>query len=235
MCNHQNKSLYLLEHSHIRCIHIYHNKLTFKALRIIMICNIHIIMPLLRLTHAHNNLSWSLMSNHQNNSLSLLEHSHIRCIYIYHNKLTFKALRIIMICNIHIIMPLLRLTHAHNNLSWSLMSNHQKKSLSLLEHSHIRCIYIYHNKLTFKALRIIMICNILIIMPLLRLTHDHNNLSWSLMCNHQNNSLSLLEHSHIRCIHIYHNKLTFKPLRIIMICNVPFIMELLCLSMFITI
>ena len=133
MCNHQNKSLYLLEHSHIRCIHIYLNKLTFKALRIIMICNIHIIMPLLRLTHAHNNLSWSLMSNHQNKSLSLLEHSHIRCIHIYHNKLTFKALRIIMICNILIIMPLLRLTHAYNNLSWSLMSKHQNKSLSLLE------------------------------------------------------------------------------------------------------
>ena len=38
-----------------------------------MICNIRLIMELLRLTHAHNNLSWSLMSNHQNNSLSLLE------------------------------------------------------------------------------------------------------------------------------------------------------------------
>ena len=150
-------------------------------------------MPLLRLTHAHQNLNWSLMSNHQNKSLSLLEHSHIRCIYIYHNKLTFKALRIIMICNILIMMPLLQLTYAHNNLSWSLMSNHQNNSISLLEHSHIRCIHIYHNKLTFKALRIIMICNILIMMPLLQLTHAHNNLSWSLMSNHQNNSLSLLE------------------------------------------
>ena len=150
-------------------------------------------MELLRLTHAHNNLSRSLMSNHQNNSLSLLEHSHIRCIYIYHNKLTFKALRIIMICNILIIMPLLRLTHAHQNLSWSLMSKHQNRSLSLLEHSHIRCIYIYHNKLTIKALRIIMICNILIMMPLLQLTHAHNNLSWSLMSKHKNRSLSLLE------------------------------------------
>ena len=158
-----------------------------------MICNIHIIMPLLRLTHAHQNLNWSLMSNHQNKSLSLLEHSHIRCIYIYHNKLTFKALRIIMICNILIMMPLLQLTHAHNNLSWSLMSNHQNNSLSLLEHSHIRCIHIYHNKLTFKALRIILICNILIMMPLLQLTHAHNNLSWSLMSKHQNTSLSLLE------------------------------------------
>ena len=170
MCNHQNKSLYLLEHSHIRCIHIYHNKLTFKALRIIMICNIHIIMPLLRLTHAHNNLSWSLMSNHQNKSLSLLEHSHIRCIHIYHNKLTFKALSIIMICNILIIMPLLRITHAHNNLSRSFMSNNQNNPLSLLEHSHIRCIHIYHNKLTFKALRIILNRNIRFIMELLRLT-----------------------------------------------------------------
>ena len=172
------------------------------------------------------------MSNLQNNSLSLLEHSHIRCIHIYHNKLTFKALSIIMICNIFMIMPLLRLTHAHNNLSWSLMSKHQNKSLSLLEHSHIRCIHIYHNKLTFKALSIIMICNILIIMPLLRLTHAHNNLSWSLMSKHQNKSLSLLEHSHIRCIHIYHNKLTFKALRIILILNIRFIMELLRLTMF---
>ena len=175
------------------------------------------------------------MSNHQNMSLSLLEHSHIRCIYIYHNKLTCKALRIIMICNILIMMPLLRLTHAYYNLSWSLMSNDQNKSLSLLEHSHIRCIYIYHNKLTFKALRIIMICNILIMMPLLQLTHAHNNLSWSLMSNHQNNSLSLLEHSHIRCIHIYHNKITFKASRIILIRNIRFIMELLRLTMFIII
>ena len=127
------------------------------------------------------------------------------------------------------------LNHAYNNLSWSLMSNHQNESLSLLEHSHIRCIHIYHNKLTFKALRIIMICNILIIMPLLRLTHAHNNLSWSLMSNHQNESLSLLEHSHIRCIHIYHNKLTFKALRIILIRNIRFNMELLLLTMFITI
>ena len=145
------------------------------------------------LNHAYNNLSWSLMSNHQNNSIYLLEHSHIRCIHIYHNKLTFKPLSIILIRNIRFIMELLRLTHAHNNLSWSLMSNHQNKSLSLLEHSHIRCIHIYLNKLTFKALRIIMICNILIIMPLLRLTHAHNNLSWSLMSKHQNKSLSLLE------------------------------------------
>ena len=38
-----------------------------------------------------------------------------------------------MICNIFIIMPLLRITHAYNNLSWSLMFNHQNKSLSLLE------------------------------------------------------------------------------------------------------
>ena len=127
------------------------------------------------------------------------------------------------------------LNHAYNNLSRSLMSNHQNESLSLLEHSHIRCIHIYHNKLTFKALRIIMICNILIIMPLLRLTHAHNNLSWSLMSNHQNESLSLLEHSHIRCIHIYHNKLTFKALRIILIRNIRFNMELLLLTMFITI
>ena len=38
-----------------------------------------------------------------------------------------------MICNIFLIMPLLRITHAYNNLSSSLMSNHQNKSLSLLE------------------------------------------------------------------------------------------------------
>ena len=38
-----------------------------------------------------------------------------------------------MICIILIIMPLLRITHTYNNLSWSLMSNHQNKSLSLLE------------------------------------------------------------------------------------------------------
>ena len=38
-----------------------------------------------------------------------------------------------MICNILIIMPPLRITHAYNNLSSSLMSNHQNKSLSLLE------------------------------------------------------------------------------------------------------
>ena len=158
-----------------------------------MICKVLIMMPLLRLTHTHNNFSWSLMSNHQNNSLSLLEHSHIRFTHIYHNKSTFKPLMIIMICNIHIIMLLLRLTHAHQNLSWSLMSNHQNKSLSLLEYSHIWCIHIYHNKLTFKVLRIIMICNILIIKPLLRLTHARNNFSWSLMFKHQNKSLSLLE------------------------------------------
>ena len=133
MSNNLNKSLSLLEHSHIICIHIYPTKLTFKALRIIMIRNILIIMPLLRLTHAHNSLSWSFMSNNLNKSLSLLEHSHIICIHIYPTKLTFKALRIIMIRNILIIMPLLRLTHAHNNLSWSLMSKHQNKSLSLLE------------------------------------------------------------------------------------------------------
>ena len=38
-----------------------------------------------------------------------------------------------MICDIRIIMELHRLTHAYNNLSSSLMSNNQKKSLSLLE------------------------------------------------------------------------------------------------------
>ena len=136
------------------------------------------------------------MSNHQNKSLSLLEHSHIRCIHIYHTKLTFKALRIIMICNILIIMPLLRLTHAHNNLSWSLMSKHQNKSLSLLEVIFTLdspTEHIFYNKPTFKPLRIILIRNIRFIMELLRLTHVYNNLSWSLMSNHQNNSLSLLE------------------------------------------
>ena len=38
-----------------------------------------------------------------------------------------------MICNIRIIMELLLLTHAYNNLSSSLMSNHQNKSLSYLK------------------------------------------------------------------------------------------------------
>ena len=126
-------SFFIRGHFYIRFTHICYNKPIFKHLSIIMIRNIRFIMELLRLTHAHNNLSRSLMSNHQNMSLSLLEYSHIRCIHIYHNKLTFKVLRIIMICNILIIKPLLPLTHARNNLSWSLMSKHQNKSLSLLE------------------------------------------------------------------------------------------------------
>ena len=38
-----------------------------------MICNIRITMALPRLTHAYNILSLSLMYNHQNKSLSLLD------------------------------------------------------------------------------------------------------------------------------------------------------------------
>ena len=81
-----------------------------------------------------------------------------------------------------------------------------------------------------------MICNIRIIMPLLHLTHPYNNLSSSLMSNHQNKSLSLLEgHYHIRFTHIKHIIPTFKPLSIIMICNIRFIKEPLRLTMLITI
>ena len=58
------------------------------------------------------------MSNHQNNALSLLEVIFTLDSPTYNiiNQ-PFKPLRIIMICNIRFIMELLRLTHAHNNLS----------------------------------------------------------------------------------------------------------------------
>ena len=53
-----------------------------------------------------------------------------------------------MICNIRIIMELLLLTHAYNNLSSSLMSNHLNKSLSLLEAIFTLDSPTYHNKPT---------------------------------------------------------------------------------------
>ena len=62
------------------------------------------------------------------------------------------------------------LTHAYNNLRSYLMSYLQNKHLSLLEAIFTLDSPTYHNKPTLKPLSIIMICNIIIIMALLRLT-----------------------------------------------------------------